>query len=93
MQSDPNSLNNLISDRTLQITIEDHRHLLLSWMEKHQNPVLPVLQMQHEPEFLRDMLEASYPDRNSLTPPSQVVRDAQTKAHRAAYLEKQAKKG
>lgn len=62
VQSDPNSLNNLISDRTLQITIEDHRYLLLSWMEKHQNPVLPVLQMQHEPEFLRDMLEASYPE-------------------------------
>lgn len=92
VQSDPDSLNNLISDNTLQPAIEYHRRLLLGWMEKHQDPVLPVLQMRHKPEFLPDMLEASYPDRNSLTPPGQVVRDARTKARRAAYLEKQAKK-
>ena len=93
VQSDPDSLNNLISDNTLQPAIEYHRRLLLGWMEKHQDPVLPVLQMRHKPEFLPDMLEASYPDRNSLTPPGQVVRDARTKARHTAYLEKQAKKG
>ena len=92
VQSNPDSLNNLISNNTLQPAIDDHRRLLLDWMEKHQDPVLPVLQMRHKPEFLPDMLEASYPDKISLTPPGQVVRDSRTKARHAAYLEKQDKK-